>query len=900
LDLARERRISIAKKLLSKLGKDNVNDAEAETLLQDDDLPTSKDAKVARRTVLEVIVDLKQYPLGYNIMTNIKVDPEFLLQHKQQRDSEQRSSLAKSTSTVKLTGSTSTASINNSINNINSGASTRFIGGFETSGGGLSGLSEAGQLSVESENTPSLRASSEAATSGAGIAAVLGSSAHIARALPSSTSLIRILPPPITVDVIDIPPAPSHSSSLSGGSKRRKHLIIITVPEAETSLAYANAQQQAAQGPKTTSPHVVSGIAAKPVVTTSSASGTTSTMFAPEPTLEQRPSRTKSPVLPSQDGDAGEDTFKPASSPSGTPLTSGLRGKSPLGEPVAMLETRMFQFSVKIDRLDHKDLDHAALQAKKDTLHSTADEKEWSGKVMADGITVKVQTKWSRQELGFMDGMVDEDGKDGEEDEDKSHRRSKRNPRRSGDITDPEHGVDEDDDQSANNDALQQAEQDGIQRRKSISRRKSHHRQQLANLNGQEEVHKEKSQESAAADGLRALAKTSASPTNLRPAGSMSSLSNFLMTVGLMKSSLGSHEDLITANSSPRPNQAEDRFQEQMEEMDQDDDRTIRASKSTGRGGISTLLSNGSGTLSKPRKQRHEGDHDLDLESLHGSIVFKDDDDDDDSDHQASEDQLRESSTLIDSRSHRESSEWTRQSNTLRKRKEKHVLESDEDVALRPSLEDTRSTTAYDRSSGYVSGSKADARLTRRSRRRDSSVSMSNRRQRRTSTAGAGITRVHRPGSTNGADHPRFMGSQLYAYSFRNLFWSAMACFVFGLLLRIYVIGPSFFKTAASTSGTGSTATYYYYYRAAGPQTAGSGSLTRPTALLMEETKDSRQPPSQDQQGSKSSPRRGSDDVEDGVEGSTWPLGIQEVFTIRRLLGWDYVLLAYPSPAQDP
>ncbi|KAG0045143.1 hypothetical protein BGZ83_009604 [Gryganskiella cystojenkinii] len=911
LDLALERRVFRAKKL-RKLGQEkSVDDIDVEALIRED-LTTSndKDGKsTTQRTVLEVIVDLKQYPLGYNIMTSIKVDPEFLLQHKQQREMEQRSALAKSSSTVKLTGSVSTGALSSSGSNSNVntlGSSTRFIGGFDSNGTSTLGLNDL----VDSDNTPTVRVSSEAASSGAGIAAVLGSSTNIARALPSSTSLIRILPPPITVNVIDIPPAPSHSSSLSGGSKRRKHLIIITVPEAEASAAHAHAQHQAtsSQGSKgTVAPHIISGTAAKPVVTTSSVVGTTSTMFAQDDKILQPRART--PVALSQDSESVFDasTTRPFSPParSSTPDMSGT--KSPLIEPAPILETRMFQFSVKIDRLEHKDRDHsAALQSKKDPLTLTSDEKEWTGKVMADGVTIKVQTKWSRRELGFLDGMMEEEEAKEEEQQRRGSRKNDPQQRSSGDMTDQEHGVNGDEAPSAN-ETVQQEHED-LRRRKSVSRRKSHHRQQLANLNGHNELEtppesRSRPHESTAAEGLRALANAPAhSSTNQRPTSSMASLSNFLVNVGLLKSSTGSHEDMTTATSSPVPKQSPRHSSLPEDQEDQDDDRTIRASKSNSRGAISALLSTGSG-----KSRKHGGDdHDLDLESLHGSIVFKDDDDEDGhgGDGRASDEELVHESNHRQ-KSERGSAEWGRQSssNGIRRRRDKKGQQSHGDLGLgsRPSLDEARSFANQEHNSDFGSNAaKMDSRLTRR-RRKDSSASLSrySRTTRRSST-----TLVHRPGSTNGADHPRFKGSQLYAYSFRNLFWSAVACFVFGLLLRIYVIGPSFSKTASSGSSlsAGSTATYYYYYRAAAPLKTAS-TLTGSSATPLSYRQGTQRQLEQDQdrasQRGDNRPRRGREEEDPEGSSSTQPQGIQEVFTVRDLFGWDYVLLAYPTVSQE-
>ncbi len=188
-------------------------------------------------------------------------------------------------------------------------------------------------------------------------------------------------------------------------------------------------------------------------------------------------------------------------------------------------------------------------------------------------------------------------------------------------------------------------------------------------------------------------------------------------------------------------------------------------------------------------------------------------------------------------------------------------------------------------------------------RRQSSRSSLMSRHRSRASLS---QSKVRRPGSTNGADHPRFRGSLLYAYTFRNLFWCAVACFLLGLLLRIYVIGPSFLKTASRASGGSSNAGYtttYYYYRAA-PRRPATGTLTSPAfktsssltgkgsrgSTNRERDRDSHQ---QHQEADRTS------SAEAELEGSVWPQGIREVFTVRRILGWDFVLLAYPAQEQQ-
>ncbi|KAG0278178.1 hypothetical protein BGZ95_004527, partial [Linnemannia exigua] len=427
LDLAAEIRTKKSKKTRRKSKQDIKKPGSPEQNVQDEDQgeQTTKEEvqMVKSRTVMELVVDLKQYPMGYNIITNIKVDPELLLQHKQQRDSGLKQAMSGSVSAVKLAGSTSTPSTAAA-----SPAASKFIGGFDGNRrGSMNDLS--GRVSLDGDGGFTKGLSSEAATSGTGIAAVLSGSANVPRALPSSTSLIRILPPPVTVNIIDIPPAPSHSSSLSGVSKRRKHLIVITVPEAESSASYLQSLQQAAAAPlilKSAAPHAISGPTAKPVVTASSVAGTTSTMFSDSDHMEYRQSRHLAGSSSSQEQGSSSESTRPAFSP-GKPSTPEPGLKQPQDQhPDQLLtsseqvklnvETRVFQFGVKIDRLEHKDLDHQALKAAKENPKASADDQEWLGRVMVDGMPVKVVTSWTRHELGFLDGMMEDldDPQDGQ------------------------------------------------------------------------------------------------------------------------------------------------------------------------------------------------------------------------------------------------------------------------------------------------------------------------------------------------------------------------------------------------------------------------------------------------------------------------------------------------------
>ncbi|KAG0208092.1 hypothetical protein BGX28_000848 [Mortierella sp. GBA30] len=877
LDQLAERRARKHKKTRSKSrDKDHERDRDEDG---DAEGTASKQPTVQNCTLLELIVDLKQFPMGYNIMTNIKVDPEFLLQHKQQRDSSlKQTKMLSSTSSLKRAGSASALSAPSP------GTSTsKFIGECESSGL-TSTLDSASRQSIDGDaghaSSGSKSSSSEVASTGQGIAAVLGGAASMARPLPSSTSLIRIMPPPVTVNVVDIPPAPSHSSSLSGVSKRRKHLIIVTVPEAETSQSHAQRQQHASAASQTVKgamPLIVSGTAAKPVVTASSVSGTTSMMFGVSDDTESTQSRHHT-SSPSQDTDAVTETIRQAFSP-GTPATPETMSKqSPLGAAGPLVETRMFQFGIRIDRLEH-----SVAQASRETTE-VGDEMEWLGKVLVDGLPVKIITGLSRQELGFTDGILedDEDGADVQQ-------RGRSPQQNGGDYNDKEtdvHMNSEDEDNIV--------EENGEQRSqpKTASRRRKHHRQQLANLNEHQESEASKTSEDPSRnDSVSVEARVE---SNQRPTSSLSSFSAFLMNVGILSSNSqrGSRADLDAVAEQTNDNSlaSSGRRHSALDHDDVDDDRTIRASKSISRGRISSVL-NGSNSkkkvdgASKQSKDAHDHEHDLDLESLHGSIVFQDQGVDtgrEDNHHSGSADALHGDLDVDydEGRTRREISDWAHQSGTIRRRKGKETADGIHE----------NMTGRRDEESALDS----EARAVQLQHRRRGSRSSAHHR----SSRGSQST-VRRHGSTNGADHPRFRGSQLYAYTFRNVFWSAMACFLVGLLLRVFVIGPSFLKTVSHTSGPQSgTTTYYYYYRAAPRRPTGTGTFALSSlskTLSPMDGENTRFSSDGDQSQSYESDRV----PETELEGSVWPQGIREVFTVRRILGWDFVLLAYPTQEQQ-
>ncbi|KAG0345330.1 hypothetical protein BG004_003787 [Podila humilis] len=986
LDLALERRSKLVKKLASSSSKDTSTDGSSSgcpnsngdkssdgtaassvsTAAASGGLKESKGARAGdvaggsskNRTVVELIVDLKQYPMGYNIMTSIKVDPEFLLQQKQQRDSQRL--ISASAPSAKFTGSTSLSNLSSAGHGhgIAGGSTTKFIGGFDTAPGDMTGNTTRLSLDISAAE-----GASKAASSGTGIAAVLGGSSMAPRALPSSTSLIRILPPPITVQVIDIPPAPSHSSSLSGVSKRRKHLIIFTVPEAESSVSHVQAQQQAAAAASaaaaaaataTTSSNLGVGMirstgAAKPVVTTNSVTGSTSTsnMVGTEDTSLSGSSTflghsgSSHSVSSSLEVDSGTVTIRakplattasPDRSILGSPEKRGASigpsasgpGLKPLSSPqytpsaaatkLVALETRMFQFGVKVDQLEHKDLDHAATAA--DAIIAatdSAEKKEWKGKVMVDGLPVQVLEGWTRQELGFLDGIVDED--ENEEAMDEEDRRRTRNEKKSRLQT-------KDGEENGDYAAAKEVEEE-TPTQGSRSRRRRHHRQQLAAQNNEEQILdmdvqgsqqsssqgqsrqliKEKSAD--ATDTLREIESAEKKQTaGLRPSSSMTGLSNFLVNVGLMSGPKRANTKEEGVSKS------HDEYEEQ---DDDDDDRTIRASKGTQRSGLGSVLSNNSNNKggSSGRRRRAKKDetngHDLDLESLHGSIVFRDDGGDEtersygwrteeggqrqtggsDSEH-----------AEVDGKSRR-NGEASRAS-TIRRRRGNQIqggsdLESVSDVQRENGelTSEHRRRRHQDKDHGSdMASSEVDGSTVSTHRRNGSS---SSRRQRSSSRHKSSSKqrsgRWKFPGSTNGADHPRFRGSHLYAYTFRNLFWSGVLCFVIGLLLRIYVIGPSFLKTvssSSSSSSSGTHSTYYYYYRTVPRPRTPAADGTDATLSSLQLTS------MEDGEGSPGMATTSRDSASRAPQG-----GIRELFAIRQFMGWDVVLLAYPSEQQS-
>lgn len=923
LDLAAEIRAKKTKKARRKSKQDikKSGSPEQNRLDEDQEEQAIKDEsqKVKSRTVLELVVDLKQYPTGYNIITNIKVDPELLLQHKQQRDSGLKQAMSSSVSTVKLSGSTSipgTAAA--------SPAANKLIGGFDNNGkGSLADLN--GRPSIDGDGVFHKSMSSEAATSGTGIAAVLGGSPNVPRALPSSTSLIRILPPAVTVNIFDIPPAPSHSSSLSGVSKRRKHLIVITVPEAESSASYLQSRQQAAAAPlalKSAAPHAISGATAKPVVTASSVAGTTSTMFSDSDQMEYRQSRNSTNSSSSQELGSTSETINPTFSPGkpGTPEPvvkhhqeqhpQQISSSSEASKPE--VETRVFQFGVKIDRLEHKDLDHQALKEAKENPKASSDEQEWLGRVMVDGMPVKVITNWTRHELGFLDGVMED--LDDQEDGRGSTRKKSSSQRKSYDSLDQDEGSDHKtmdslDDSRPGQDPVNEGVDQVRRTTRAVSRRRKHHRQQLGHLAS---PYDPESDPSHINHNGRASDST---PDSNRPTSALAGLSGFLMSVGLLGSntSKGSQGDgaeaaLVDPNAGSLTNGLRTAA---LEYDDVDDDRTIRASKSTSRGGISGIL-NGTGSRGKANgRDRIHDEHDLDLESLHGSIVFHDHTDDTDQggySHRSGDD-LPRSTQYVDDEyrgsraTEKVSSDRARESGTVRRRRGKSALTQDRDQSpTRSSLDIVRPL----RDSRELESGGADSEVSSRlSHRRRNSRSSASKYQRSRIVHASSTSAARRTGSTNGADHPRFRGSLLYAYTFRNMVWSAIAFFLIGMLLRVYVIGPSFLKTANSSAiGGGAnagpmTTTYYYYYRAAAPTGHGTaGGPAKSPSLLR-----SRLPVEGGSSGRQEAGVYEEDRDEGaaggGMDSSIWPQGIHEVFTVRRIFGWDFVLLAYPSQDQQ-
>lgn len=622
----------------------------------------------------------------------------------------------------------------------------------------------------------------------------------------------------------------------------------------------------------------------------------------------------------SQDTDfATSETVRPAFSTSTlvtseTPTPTKPTLLAPVTKPAMAMETRMFQFGVKIDRLEH-----AAAQATKETLGGLAEEMEWLGRVLVDGVPVKVMTGISRQDLGFTDGMM-------EDDEDGAELQRGRSPQQNGnDYSDHEteaNGIITDNGDDDGGHGLYSDDGEPSLRSKSGSRKRKHHRQQLAQLNSQRVS-------GSGAEGFEGTAlringsgsvsgpHSTAEPVmNQRPTSSMSGFSAFLMNVGLL-SQRGSRADLdaVAENahdgdddnmSMSSSAQDQGRSRSSMEYEDLDDDRTIRASKSVSRNRTSDATNaHGSNGRKKTRNggRKHakadpEHEHDLDLESLHGSIVFQnhhDGTDNDVYDVPSGTDMLPSKIDVEydERRNDRDVMDWARESGTVRRRKGKEATVHDDRLAAR------------DGSNGQGENSPRDPEIMLPSAQAQNHRRQGSRSSMYRSRASSSQSKVRRPGSTNGADHPRFRGSLLYAYTFRNIFWCAVACFLMGLLLRIYVIGPSFLKTVSQTSGrpngSGYTTTYYYY-RAA-PRRPATGTFTSPASRTLSPLTGKGSRGSASRERDRDSPYQHSNaertsSAEAELEGSVWPQGIREVFTVRRILGWDFVLLAYP--AQEP
>ncbi|KAF9584657.1 hypothetical protein BGW38_005695 [Lunasporangiospora selenospora] len=907
------------------------------------------------RTVLELVVDLKQYPIGYNIITNIKVDPEFLLQHKQQRDAMQKS--ASTTSIVKSSISSSNLPGVGSSTTSN----TKFIGGLDHltmtngSSSGAAGLAESvSRVSLDGDSgfgSNGSRATSEAASTGTGIAAVLvGGSNNVPRALPSSTSLIRIVPPPITVHVIDIPPAPSHSSSLLGVSKLRKHLIIVTVPEAESSLSHLHAQQQtggSAGVKRSVSSSMMGSSSIRSTATTrpmtmvnlaSSSAGLNSEDPSSIDSVSVQSIHHETSSLDSEhDSVKASPTFSPGKQPSAAhgslPSLSASQQYQDLltdqsnQSPTQPLETRMFQIGVKIDRLEHKDMDHMALKNAKEALLNnpgTATEDDWMGKVMVDGLPVKILHGWSRQGLGFLDGMM-EDGDNGDEnhnvaeDDNKEEVRSgSLRSRRYGSLKGRPSNFEVHDDVLTDEEALTPAgdaagiEEDEVSSR-TVSRRRKHHHQQLLNMNERlpTESTPRRASFAVTTDSSKAQKEDNRRKTIVgSPEGRDRPTSTFANFFGFFGGGSRRSSKVAHQLQSPVSPSQESPLREQLalNEDEHDDDRTIRASKSVSRGGLGTIL-NGKGAKQQRKEMTMDnGGHDLDLESLHGSIVFKERGLDSEYDYEHRNEQHDDMHEDSDGARYQSGGAFDREMNgreSVRRHKGERVLRE-----MRRSSKMSRGHNhdGEDEDEDEEPSGSDDAQY--ELERRDRRVGRSSRSV----------------GSTNGADHPRFRGSQLYAYSFRNLFWSAIGCFLIGLLLRLFVIGPSFLKAVTSSTANGgwywsktaggipprATPTYYYYYYRAVPRNRPNGEstdplLTRPFSGNIND------------QGGLDSPRLGSghdadtletppldrnhdridngegDEEYSGIEGPVRPQGVRELFTIRRLLGWDIVLIAYPS-----
>ncbi|KAG0233656.1 hypothetical protein BGW41_001408 [Actinomortierella wolfii] len=892
------------------------------------------------KTVLELVVDLKQYPHGYDIQTEIKVDPEFLLQHKQQREAEM----------AQQHGGSSSSNNNSTTTASQSGV------GHDTLLSNSSNSVGAPRKSVDLEKSSSSRP---------GIAALL-SSAEMPRGLPSSTSLLKILPPPVTIQVVEIPPAPSHSSSLSGSSKRQKHLILVTVPEAEPSPS-SNTQQHHTSGPSgsyhstaTFSPNgsgltrgargsvslgnILSSASTSSIVQstgkpkTSALQSTTTTTVSTMPgggasifdTVEHeyRFEASHPPLNGSESGvvqftrsrvQTGPSTFSgttliDASSSSdsahGTMTSIASAATAAPSASDTQPEKRVFQFGLKLVRMDSKD---AASRTIVPPTGADKGDAKWTGRVTLNGSTIPVLDTFSRQEIGFLDNVATDD--DGDQDADEGLQRSSKAS--SSDHADGKEGTSTG---SVSDYEGELAKSGSSSALKGTPRRRSHHRQQLATQ--QRALATEDGDISEEERENRAAMATS---SKLPATSSVYGFSNLLGMLGG-----GSKQPALkatTAETAVVRAESEDHHSVNGD-TGVDKDETIRASKPRSRSKLQMVQENDRHSREERRKggpsslmARHRGSrridddhHDLDLESIHGSIVFPEQ-----QHHQRHGDMnagRREWTAADDQQFHDRASDSASRPSLETGHED---LPSDNERVWAQSS--GRDPQVYPDEAGDVDAVEARQselrhRKSRSSRsQRESNEGPSSRRRISRHHSGdddhrhAGYGREEDEHTMSLADHPRFTGSSLYAYSFRNLVWAAVCCFILGTLLRIFVIGPSFFNAVSSAPKRRHTTYYYYYYPGPARTTKGypaqqqqgqsntaplSGGSSISTGRLPQQIQQ------YNEDGSGWIPRRtrylrqnDGDDAEDDDE--NWPQGIKELFSVRGLFGYNFVLLAFPD-----
>ncbi|KAF9977672.1 hypothetical protein BGZ73_005182 [Actinomortierella ambigua] len=955
LDLALEKRAKLAKQ---KDGKSKgVSDVAASPSSTSSTVSGSRAgaslpstaSSVRNRTVLELVVDLKQYPRGYDIQTEIKVDPEFLLQHKQQREA----GVTQKQHASNITEATLAAQ----------SISTHDMPAANTSGGG-------GTLrrSLELEKS----------SSRAGIAALLGSS-EVPRGLPSSASLLKILPPPLTVQVAEVPPAPSHSSSLSVCSKRRKHLILVTVPEAEprpTAITLHYHHSTGLPGSShggSISSNSASGltrgargsISASNVLSSSSSSGIIQSTGKPKPSALQPTSAvtsmpgggagifdTQEPNLHSETGptyhpmDNGPIQFTRSRVQTGPSTFSGtttfvdsgsidsangtLMSQASAGPTAAKAtstaepsppEKRVFQFGIRLVRLDSKDSDN---RANVPATGPTDDgDTNWTGRVTLNGTLIPVLDGFTRQEIGFMDSVTmggdDAEDRDGEDSLERGNNKSAENE---GDS--PNSATDQEDEVTKSSNSTP----------KGASRRRSHHRQQLAAQQRQFAAEDEAGTEERR--GRHAATTATASSTSASRLPTTSSIYGISNLFGMLGG--GSKVPTSKASMADTAESCSDNNGHLVHgSSEMDNDGTIRASKQPrSRGRLQMVQENDvhhqeglrrAGSSSKKKhRQGHRVDdehHDLDLESIHGSIVFPE--------------QHRQQQHQVEG-THGVHREWMAADD--------RQYDQASDIASRRSLEtgeeelhdeDGRSLAESSRRDPQEypideSGDGPDARHSG-FRRRKAHSSQGRRQHKESSSSRRSLDRAaRRSGQHYGdkarqaasgvqyedgeevslAQHPRFTGSNLYAYSFRNLVWAAICCFIVGTLLRIYVIRPSLLS---SSSRKRSQTTYYYYfypgpgmargYQARQPEGLQQAQTllpwsSSPTGLPQQQHQHQHQHQQQQQHGDDRSgwvPRSAKylPQADENDDEENWPQGIKELFSVRGVFGYNFVFLAFPD-----